>query len=177
MTAWFTYFINVIVYFIYISEYYASIILLELSVLFLDRLFQPVFHCKCLITYHTHCLTFFMGVLASVIYWSSFFFFTYVTVFFQMFYVNMLQEMLFSNYFLIFQITSTYLFLPSSHQCFAFNFRPHDFKGIIDRLIHMLLIYNLFHNVHDNIFISKNHFSWLCFQLWFKFFPLIFVVL
>ena len=59
MTGWFTYFINVIVYFISISEYFAKIILPELNVLFLDKFFQPIFHCKCLNTYHTHHLTLF----------------------------------------------------------------------------------------------------------------------
>ena len=59
MTSWFTYFINLIVYFISISEYFATIILPELRLLFLNQFFQPIFHCKCLITCHTHRLTLF----------------------------------------------------------------------------------------------------------------------
>ena len=59
MTGCFSYFINVIVYFISISEYFATIILPELSMLFLYIFCQPIFQCKCLITYHTHRLNIF----------------------------------------------------------------------------------------------------------------------
>ena len=85
--------------------------------------------------------------------------------------------LLFSHYFLIFHITSSYLFLSYQHQCIAFNFQPHNLKGIHDRLIHMLQIYNLFNHFHDNGCISINHVSWLCFKLWLSvFFTFIFVV-
>ena len=60
MTGLFTCFINVIVYFIYISEHFATIISPKLCVLNLDKFFQPTFDC------------------------------IYVTCLFQMFHVNML---------------------------------------------------------------------------------------
>ena len=34
------------------------------------------------------------------------------------------------------------------------NFQHHNLKGINDRLIHMLLVYSLIHNFHENGFIS-----------------------
>ena len=112
---------------------------------------------------HT-ALIFFHGGSCSCIL-LKFIFTTYVTFFFQMFHINMLQHlfwaslafslftfivwktffMLFSNNFFIVQIYLHNSF-SSQHQCIASNCQPHNLKGINDRLIHMLLSYKLFHN-------------------------------
>ena len=114
--------------------------------------------------YHTHTalLFFFIWVLAAVFYWSSSlsplthfsfkcFMSTCGNIYFELQWPSHCFFMLFSPYFLIFQITSSFLFLPSQHQC---NFWPNDLKGIIDRLINMILIHNFFHHFHDNGCIS-----------------------
>ena len=70
--SWFTYFINVTVCFISISEYFSAIILPELSVLFLDKFFLTNFSLQMFYYIsHTPPYSFFMGVLADVLYWSS----------------------------------------------------------------------------------------------------------
>ena len=42
-------------------------------------------------------------------------------------------SMLFTHYFL-FHILSSWLILPSQHQCLPCNFQPHNWRGINDRL-------------------------------------------
>ena len=95
-------------------------------------------------------------------------------IFFQMLHVNMLQHlfwasvafslfsfimwknfnfMLFSHYFLIFQITS-WLIIPSQHQCIGCNFRPHNVKSNNYMFIYMLLIHNFLIIFHDIGWIS-----------------------
>ena len=59
MTGWFTYFIYVMVYFISISDYFATIILPELSVQFLDKLSPTIFLLHMFDIYHIHRLPFF----------------------------------------------------------------------------------------------------------------------
>ena len=134
-------------------------------------------------------INFWLGVVSSL-FWSlvsasfhggscssvllKFIFITYVAFFFQMLHVNMLQHlfwasvatfnfMLFSHYFLIFQITS-WLIIPSQHQCIGCNFRPHNVKSNNDMFIYMLLIHNFLIIFHDIGLISITIF-FLCFKL------------
>ena len=166
-----------IVYFISISEYFATIILPELNVLFLDKFCQPIFHCKCLITCHTQRLKLFsLGCLQL---WSTEVYLYHLCHIFLKGFIstccNISFELIFTSLaFSLFTFIVWKTFFQ--HQCIASNFQPHNLKGIHDRLIHKLLIYNLFHNFHDNGCISSNHVSWLCFKLWLSVFSLIFVV-
>ena len=56
-----TCFIHVIVYFLLISEHFATIISSEPSMLFLDMIFQSIYYCTCLITCHTNRYSFLLG--------------------------------------------------------------------------------------------------------------------
>ena len=83
MAGWFTCLIYVIFYFPSFSEHFATKILPELSVLFLDMLFQPILHCKCLITFHIQSLILFHGVSSNCDF-LNFIIIIYVTLLFQM---------------------------------------------------------------------------------------------
>ena len=64
-----------------ISKHFAAIISPGISVLFLDVFFQPIFHCKCLITCHIHSLILFHRVSSSCDF-LNFIFIIYVMFFF-----------------------------------------------------------------------------------------------
>ena len=134
-----------------------------------------------------------MVVLAAVIYWSSsispmsLFSFkfscqhvaTFLLSFNGLFIVHFHSVedffVMFSHYFLIFKSHLHYYFFLLNIKVLLVIFHLIIFKGNIDRFIHMLLIYNLFHHFHENECISIYQVSWLCFNYGFWFFPLILV--
>ena len=74
MKGFFKYFIHMTGYFISLFEHFATIISQELSVLFLDMFFQPMFCCKCLILRYTHSHLFSWGSMSSMSQYSIKFF-------------------------------------------------------------------------------------------------------
>ena len=111
-TVWLTYFTNVIVYLIFISEHFATRILQELSVIFLGKFLRLIFYCKYYITW---CSSTF--ILSSFFTSVGFSLFTFI--------VSKIFR-LFSCCLLIFHIIFSWSFLSSQHQfilcCLDFSF-------------------------------------------------------
>ena len=163
MTGWFTCFIQVIVFLLYISEHFATIISPKLSVLFLNIFFNPFFIANiCLQVTHTDIFIL-IGILTGMISWTSssssmlhfFSFFShylwhlvaykYFTLAhfslqlsfpYSLVHYGLLMFMYFSLIISFFQYPSLQSILPSQQQCLLGNIQPNFFRCIHDRLIH-----------------------------------------